>query len=313
MVRSFRDALSEALNAEVECNDKIMLLTADVARAVRIDNFLKKHEANYVSCGIAEANLIGVAAGLASVGLEPVIVGFSMFIAEKPFEQIRNIVAYPGFNVKIIATHGGLCVGQDGATHQALEDLAIMRLMPKMSVMTACDVPQTKGMIHEICRHTGPVYLRLGRDRALDIYEGEAAGTRIGGADLLRDGVDVVIIAAGLMVENAMAAANELKKHSINAAVINAYSIKPLCKELIEKYLKICGCAVTAEDHQIACGLGGAVCELAGEVCPVPIERVGVKDTFGESGDQNRLYEKYGLNSDSIVDAALKAYKRKKG
>ena len=311
MVRSFRDALSETLDAEVESNNKIMVLTPDLARAVRIEGFVKKHKNNFISGGIGEANLVGVAAGLASIGLEPVIVGFSMFVAEKPYEQIRNIIAYPQFNVKIIATHGGMCVGKDGATHQAVEDLAIMRLLPQMSVMAASDVSQTKALIHTMCETTGPAYLRLGRDAAIDIYNENDYKASIGGADLLQDGDDVAIIATGLMLENSLCAAHALEAEGISAAVINAYSLKPLNGELIGNYLKKCRCAVTVEDHQIAGGLGGAVCEFAAEYCPVPIVRVGVKDTFGESGTQDELYCKYGLNSDTITQAVKQVIARK--
>lgn len=310
MVRSFRDTLAETLTAEVSQNDKIIVLTPDLARAVRIHGFAKDHAENFVSCGISEANLIGVAAGLASVGMEPVVVGFSMFVSEKPYEQIRNIIAYPNFNVKIIATHGGMCVGQDGATHQAVEDLAIMRVLPNMKVLAASDVCQTRKIIHELCETEGPGYLRLGRDKAEDIY-GEDADFPIGGACVLREGTDTVIFATGLLLMNALKAAQELEQEGIHAAVVNTYSIKPLGKDVVETYLRKCGCAVTAEDHQAAGGLGSSICELAAQVCPVPVERVGVKDVFGESGCQEDLYEKYGLDVPAIKEAVKKAVARK--
>ncbi len=311
MVRSFRDALSRTLLQIAEEDQTVIVLTPDLARAVRIQDFSAKYGSQFVSGGISEANLVGVAAGLASVGMMPIIVGFSMFVAEKPFEQIRNIIAYPDFNVKIIATHGGICVGKDGATHQAIEDLAIMRILPQMRVFAACDVSQTESLIQTICSSTGPSFLRLGRDEAQDIYENDGCITNVGGADVLRDGSDVAIVAIGTMVGNALQAAEELEKEGVDAAVINAYSLKPLNESLLLSYFDRCGCVVTAEDHLVAGGLGGAICELSAKKRVIPVECVGVMDRFGESGNQAELYEKYALTPQAIVAASRKVMGRK--
>lgn len=254
--------------------------------------------------------MIGTAAGMAAAGLLPVIVGFSMFVSEKPFEQIRQAVAYPNLNVKIIATHSGLCVGQDGATHQALEDIAVMRALPNFKVYAAADVTETKAAVEAMLKHEGPAYLRLGRDLAEDIFD-ENKSFFPGGADVLREGSDVTIAACGLMVEQALLAASALRSGGIHATVLNTYSIKPLPEDLLTDRARKTKAFVTVEDHSVTGGLGGAVSEYLSQTCPVPVIRVGVEDCFGESGTQEELYQKYGLTADHIVDAARRAISMK--
>ncbi|MDR1650198.1 MAG: transketolase family protein [Synergistaceae bacterium] len=312
MSSSFRDAVCDALIASASDNPSVMVLSPDVARALRLERFLERFPNQYVSVGISEANMVGSAAGLASVGYTPVIVGFSMFVAEKPFEQIRNVVAYPNLNVKIIATHSGLCVGQDGATHQATEDIAVMRMLPGFRVLAACDVPQTKALVSDMVRRTGPAYLRLGRDKAIPVYS-EIGSVSERGADVLRDGDDVAVFTTGTMVPYVLEASAALEREGIHASVVNVFSIKPMDEDIVVSFARRCRCVVTAEDHFIAGGLGGAICEVLCARCPSPVERVGVRDTFGESGSQDDLYIKYGLTPSDVRDAAHRAISRRVG
>ena len=308
MITSFREAMSMTLMDAAEDNPALLVLTPDLARALRLDCFLETYPDKHISVGICETNMVGVAAGLAAVGYIPVISGFSMFVAEKPFEQIRNIIAYPSFNVKIIATHGGLCVGKDGATHQAVEDIALMRVLPNFVVLTACDVAQTESAIKAAIAHDGPVYLRLGRDRSNPVYT-NGCTFEIGKSDVLKDGNDIVIFTTGTVVSNALAAAEQLKGQGIDAAVINIYSIKPFDKETVLHYAQKCKKAVTVEDHSKLGGLGSTIAEFLSTAYPIPIEFVGVDDVFGESGNEAELYEKYGLDTTSIIKAAARVTK----
>lgn len=311
MQKSFRAILIDAIVKNAENNPDVVVLNADSARALSLTKFKEKFPSRMFCLGISEADMMVTAAGMSTSGLIPIVVGFSMFVSEKPFEQIRQAIAYPNLNVKIVATHSGLCVGKDGATHQALEDIAVMRTLPNFIVFAAADVNQTKSIVDAMIKHNGPAYLRLGRDLAEDIYN-EPREAFPGGSDILAEGSDVTIVACGLMVEQALIASNKLKEQGVNATVINAYSIKPLDeKTLLEQAVKT-GAVVTAEDHSIIGGLGGAVAEVLSRQCPVPIEFIGVQDKFGESGEQDELYEKYGLTSDCMVKAALKAISRKK-
>lgn len=305
MKKSFRASLIDALACNVERYPKMVVLNADSARALKLTQFSNLYPNRMYGVGISEADLIGTAAGMATTGLIPIVVGFSMFVSEKPFEQIRQAIAYPNLNVKIIATHSGLCVGQDGATHQALEDIAIMRTLPNFKVFVAADVSETKAAVAAMLAHDGPAYLRLGRDLAEDIFKDSKDFTP-GGADVLCSGDDVTIAACGLMVEQALLAATKLKSEGINATVLNVYSVKPLPEyQLLEK-AKSTGAFVTAEDHSVIGGLGSAICEYLSSVHPIPILRVGVNDHFGESGTQDELYQKYGLTSDNIVKTVKK-------
>ena len=312
MKKSFRSTLIDAITSNAEKYPDMVVLNADSARALKLTDFSASYPDRMYGVGISEADLVSTAAGMATTGLIPVVVGFSMFVSEKPFEQIRQAIAYPNLNVKIIATHSGLCVGQDGATHQALEDIAVMRTLPNFKVFVAADVTETKAAVNAMLEYDGPAYLRLGRDLAEDIFSGEKSCVP-GGADLLRDGSDVTIAACGLMVEQALIAAGILEAEGINASVLNMYSIKPLPEDLLYEQASKTKAFVTAEDHQIIGGLGSAVCEFLSENYPVPVKRIGVRDCFGESGTQDDLYEKYGLTASDIAKAARNVISMKKG
>mgnify|MGYP000566926506 FL=1 len=311
MKKSFRSTLIDSIMENAETHPNMVVLNADSARALKLTDFQAAYPDRMFGVGISEADLIGTAAGMATTGLIPVVVGFSMFVSEKPFEQIRQAVAYPNLNVKIIATHSGLCVGQDGATHQALEDMAVIRTLPNFKVFAAADVTETKAAVNAMLNHDGPAYLRLGRDLAEDIFEGPKEFVP-GGADLLANGPDVTIAACGLMTEQALLAASQLSKEEIRSTVLNMYSIKPLPEDLLLGKAKETGAFVTAEDHSVIGGLGGAVSEFLSENYPVPVVKIGVHDHFGESGTQDQLYEKYGLTASHIVKAAKKAISMKR-
>lgn len=310
MKKSFRSTLINAITKSAEDYPNMVVLNADSARALKLTDFSAAYPDRMFGVGISEADLIGTAAGLATTGLIPVVVGFSMFVSEKPFEQIRQSIAYPNLNVKIVATHSGLCVGQDGATHQALEDMAVIRSLPNFKVFAAADVTETEAALEAMLKYDGPAYLRLGRDLAEDIFEGHKSFTP-GNADILREGGDVTIAACGLMTEQALIAAAALKSQGIHATVLNTYSIKPLPEDLLLDMAKKTGAFVTAEDHSMIGGLGSAVCEFLAGICPVPVIRVGVPDHFGESGIQDELYKKYGLTADNIIEAAKQAISMK--
>ena len=310
MIRSFRDALRDSLMALAETDSEFVVLNADSARVLNLDVFKATYPGRIFCYGISVADMLSAAAGLATTGITPIVVGFSMFVTEKPFEQIRQAICYPNLNVKIIATHAGLCVGQDGATHQNLEDLAIMRTLPNMKVLVAADAAQTTAAIEAMMAHKGPCYLRLGRDLAEDLYM-EKPEVRIGGSDLVRDGKDVTLAACGLMVDQSLRAAQLLEADGIDAAVLNLYSIKPLDEETLLSQARKTGAIVTVEDHTIYGGLGGAVAEVLARNLPTPVEVVGTKDTFGESGTQDELFRKYGLTAADIAAAARRALARK--
>ena len=312
MQRSFRENLINAIMGKAKEDDKIVVLNADSARALKLTKFTQTYPDRMFNCGISEADMVSMAAGLATTGLKPVVVGFAMFASEKPFEQIRQVIAYPNLNVKIVATHAGLCVGQDGASHQCLEDISIMRTLPNFKVFVAADIADEIAAFNAMMNYNGPAYLRLGRDIANDLFNDPKTDV-IGGSDLVRDGSDATIVACGLMVEPATKAAEELEKEGISTAVINAYCIKPLDEERLKEYAKKTGAFVTAEDHSIIGGLGGAISEFTASNCPVPVLRVVVEDRFGESGVQNELYKKYGLTSDHMKEMVRKAISMKKG
>lgn len=307
---SFRKVLGDELlrlGREVE---DLVLLTPDLANAVKVGGFKAAFPNRYVSVGVSEADCLSFAAGLAAVGMKPVVAGFAMFVAEKAFEQIRNSIAYPNLNVTIIATHAGLCVGRDGATHQALEDIAVMRSLPNFTVIAAADAAQTSEAIRAALRHSGPVYLRLGRDQAETVYK-KTPCFAIGKADMLREGRDATLIACGTMVAQVQKAALLLEKAGLHVRVLNMATIKPLDENAVLLAAQETGAIITVEDHSIIGGLGSAVAEAVGRLCPVPVDFVGVRDTFGESGEQEELYFKYGLSPDNIARITKETILRK--
>ena len=299
-----RDSYGNTLKElAAEGHDDLVVLDADLAAATKTGMFQKAYPDRHFDCGIAEGNMVGVAAGLAAMGYVPFVSSFAMFAAGRAFEQVRNSIGYPHLNVKIGATHGGISVGEDGASHQCCEDFALMRSIPGMTVLCPADDVEAKAAVKAAYEHEGPVYLRFGR-LALPVFHDEATFKfEIGKGEQLTEGSDVAIIATGLEVNEALIAAEQLKNEGIQARVINLCTIKPLDEELVVKAAKECGAVVTCEEHSILGGLGEAVAAVLGEQCPVPMRRVGVKDVFGHSGPAWELLEQFGLRSDAIIAA----------
>ena len=293
---SYGNALKE-LGAEFE---NLVVLDADLAGATKTSTFQKAFPERHFDCGIAEANMVCVAAGLSTTGLVPFASTFAMFAAGRAFEQIRNSIGYPHLNVKIGATHGGISVGEDGASHQCCEDFGLMRTVPGMVVMSPADDVEAKAMVRAAYEHVGPVYMRFGR-AAVPVVHGDDFKFEIGKGEVLKDGTDVAIIANGLMVYEALVAAEELAKDGINAMVINMATIKPLDDELVLAAAKKCGKVVTCEEHSVIGGLGEAVCSLLSEKLPTPVKRIGVNDEYGHSGPAGALLKQFGLSSENIV------------
>jgi transketolase len=306
-----RTAYGQTLVKLGEENKNIVVLDADLSKSTKTADFAKKFPERFINAGIAEANLIGMAAGLAAAGKVPFASTFAIFAAGRAFEQIRNSVAYPKMNVKIAATHSGITVGEDGGSHQSVEDVALMRSLPNMTVIVPADAIDTAGAIQAAATYNGPVYIRLGR-LDVPVILPEDYQFELGKAVVLREGWDAAVFANGMMLGMALEAAGELAKQGIEIAVVNVATVKPLDIETIVEVSKQAGAVVTAEEHSILGGLGGAVAEVLVENCPVPMERVGLKDTFGESGAPTALLEKYGLTSDAIVKAVQKVITRKK-
>ncbi len=286
--------------------DNLVVLDADLAEATKTIKFKKAFPERFFDCGIAEGNMVAVAAGLATTGMIPFVSTFAMFAAGRAFEQIRNAVGYPHLNVKIGATHAGITVGEDGATHQCLEDIGTMRTIPGMTIINPCDDVEARAAVEAAIKFDGPCYLRFGR-YAVPVINGEDYKFEIGKGVTLADGKDVTIIATGITVAMALEAKELLKADGIDARVINIHTIKPLDNELVVKAAKETGAIVTAEEHNIIGGLGSAVCEAVCEVAPVPVVRVGVNDTFGRSGKVPPLLEMYGLTAQNIAEQAKKA------
>ena len=300
---SYGQALVE-LAAE---HDDFIVMDADLAAATQTGVFKKAYPDRFIDCGIQESNLIGVAAGLATTGMKVFASTFAMFAAGRAFEQIRNSVGYPHLPVKICATHAGISVGEDGATHQCLEDLALMRTIPGMTVLQPCDDVEARAMIKALYDFDGPAYVRLGR-LAVPVFNDEATYKfELGKGVVLREGKDVTIIATGLEVNESMQAAEILAKEGIDAKVINIHTIKPLDEELVVASAKETGAVVTVEEHNIMGGLGGAVAEVLSEKAPTKILRIGVNDRFGESGPAPVLIKKFGLDGEGIA-AKVKAF-----
>ncbi len=295
-----RDAYGEVLVQLGNENKNIMVLDADVSSSTRTKLFGEAFPHRFINIGIAEQNLIGIAAGLASCGKIPFATSFSVFVPGKCVDQIRNTVAYPNLNVKIVSTHGGITVGADGATHQAIEDIAIMRAIPNMMVVVPADAVETRKAMHAIVEYTGPVYVRLCRQSTPIIYN-EDYNYTLGKGITLTDSSDAAIIACGALVTEALKAAEKLSKENIFVKVIDMHTIKPIDKELIIRVARETGAIVTAEDHNVIGGLGGAVAEILVENYPVPMKRIGVDDVFGESGETRELMVKYGLTATHIA------------
>ena len=298
-----RDSYGKALAALGEEHPDLVVLDADLAGATKTATFQKAFPERHFDCGIAEANMVCVAAGLSTTGLVPFASSFAMFAAGRAFEQVRNSVGYPHLNVKIGATHGGLSVGEDGASHQCCEDFALMRSIPGMVVMSPADDVEARAMVKAAYEYVGPVYMRFGRAAVPVIHE-EDYKFEIGKGEVLKDGKDVAIIANGLMVAEALEAAETLKAEGIEAMVINMATIKPLDNELVLSAARKCGKVITCEEHSVIGGLGEAVCSLLSENLPTPVKRIGVEDTFGRSGTAKEVLDAYGLNAAHIVSAA---------
>ncbi len=297
-----RDAYGNALK-ELGARDDILVLDADLAKATKTIAFKKEFPEKFIDCGIAEGNMMGIAAGLATTGYTVFASSFAMFAAGRAFEQVRNSIAYPNLNVKIGATHAGISVGEDGASHQCCEDIALMRSIPNMVIINPADDVEARQAVLAAAEHEGPVYMRFGR-LAVPRVNAEDYKFEIGKGVTLRGGNDVTIVASGLMVAEALAAADELAKEGIEARVINIHTIKPIDKDILVKAAKETGAIVTAEEHSIIGGLGGAVCEALADEYPVPVIRLGVNDTFGKSGPALELLKIYGLDSTNIVKKA---------
>ena len=298
-----RDSYGNALKELGEKYDNIVVLDADLAGATKTGVFKKAFPDRFFDCGIAEADMICAAAGMSTTGLVPFASSFAMFAAGRAFEQVRNSVGYPHLNVKIGATHGGISVGEDGASHQCCEDFALMRSIPGMTVICPADDVEAKAAVKAAYEMEGPVYLRFGR-LALPVFHDESYEFVIGKGEVVREGKDVAIIANGLMVYEAIKAGEELAAAGIDAMVINMPTIKPLDEELVVAAAKKCGKVITCEEHSVIGGLGEAVCGVLCEQYPVPVKRIGVNDEFGHSGPAAALLEQFGLCSANVVKVA---------
>ncbi|HPH84222.1 MAG TPA: transketolase C-terminal domain-containing protein [Ferruginibacter sp.] len=302
----FGDGILEAARA----NKNIVALTADLAGSLKLNGFMKEFPERFIQCGIAEANMMGIAAGLTIGGKIPYTTTFANFSTGRVYDQIRQSIAYSNKNVKICASHAGLTLGEDGATHQILEDIGLMKMLPGMTVIVPADYNQTKAATKAIANYEGPVYLRFGRP-VWPIFTKEEDFV-IGKAQRLSEGTDISIFACGHMVWTAVEAAKVLEARGISVELINIHTIKPLDSEAVLASIQKTGCAVTVEEHNIIGGLGDSIAQVASKTCPVPIEYIGTNDTFGESGKPTELLVKYGLDADHIIAAADKVMARKK-
>ena len=305
-----REAYGEVLLELGRKHRNIVALDADLSGSTMTKLFAKEFPDRFFNMGVSEQDLIGTAAGLALAGKVPFASTFAVFAAGRVWEQIRQSVAYPRLNVKIVASHGGICVGEDGASHQALEDLSLMRVIPGMTVIVPADGIELKSIIAQAYETPGPFYIRTSRMKFPMIYQG-GVQFRIGRGDILREGKDLSVIAAGLMVSEALKAADILSQEGISARVVNMSTIKPIDADLIIDCARTTGALVTAEEHSVIGGLGGAVCEVVAEHCPVPVRMLGVQDRFGTSGTASALLEHYGLTAAKIVELAKDVVSKK--
>ena len=299
-----RDSYGNALKALGEEHEDVVVFDADLAGATKTVTFQKAFPDRHFDCGIAEGNMMAVAAGAAAMGLVPFASSFAMFASGRAFEQVRNSIGYPHLNVKIGATHGGISVGEDGASHQCCEDFALMRSIPGMVVMSPADDVEAKAMVKAAYEHVGPVYMRFGRFAVPVFHDEETFTFQIGKGELLMDGADVAIIANGLLAAEALEAGKALAEQGISARVINMATIKPLDEEMVLKAAQDCGKIITCEEHSIIGGLGEAVCSLLSEKRPTPVRRIGVNDEFGHSGPAGPLLKQFGLSAEHIVEVA---------
>lgn len=311
-VAAMRDYYAKALIALGKKNKDIVVLDADLSCSTRTEKFAKEFPDRFFNAGIAEQDCIGMSAGFACMGKTVFASSFAMFITGRTWEQIRNSVCYPNLNVKVCATHAGITVGEDGASHQALEDIALMRILPNMRVIVPADALEAEQAIHFVAKESGPFYVRMSRGATPVIFNEGECDFQLGKNKVLKEGKDVTIMASGIMVKMALDAADVLEKeHEVSAAVVNVSSIKPLDEENIYKMAVSTGAFVTAEEHSIFGGVGSAIAEVTARKCPVPIEMLGIAGVFGESGKPDALLEKHGLNVKGIVSKALLAVSRK--
>ena len=312
--KATREALGNGLVAIGAENENLVVLTADLGEATRTEYFRRAYPERFVQCGIAESNMTAVAAGLAAAGKIAVTSTFAMFAAGRAFEQIRNSIGYTNLNVKIAATHAGVSVGEDGASHQCNEDIALMRTIPGMTILNPADYTEAIAALRAAVEMNGPCYIRFGRAAVEDLSsENPDYKFKIGKGVVLREGKDVSVFASGLTVNMALEAAEILAKEGIDAEIINIHTIKPLDTELVCASAKKTGCVVTAEEHSIIGGLGSAVAEVLSENCPTVMRRVGINDVWGASGPANELLKLYGISAENIAENARKAVAAKKG
>lgn len=305
-----RNGYGEALIELGSKNENVVVLTADLAESTRVDGFAKKFPERFIEVGVAEQNLMGVAAGLALYGKIPFISSYAVFSPGRNWDQLRVSVCYSQANVKIAGAHTGISVGPDGATHQALEDVAITRTLPNLTVVVPCDAIEAKKTTIAGADIKGPVYFRFGREKTPVMTTNETE-FKIGKAYVMREGIDVAIIGSGPVLYNGILAALELEKQGISVMVVNNHTIKPIDKQTIIEAAKKCGAVVTLEEHQVMAGCGSAVCEVLAQNFPVPVEMVGMQDSFGESGQPEELLAKYKMDKEAVIQAANRVLKRK--
>jgi transketolase len=308
--KATRESYGEALAELAETYPQVVVLDADLAAATKTGTFKKVCPERFIDCGIAECNMVGIAAGLATCGKIPFATSFAMFSTGRAYEQVRNSVGYPHLNVKIVGSHAGISVGEDGATHQCNEDLALMRTIPNMVVLNPSDHYEMKAAVKAAIEHQGPVYLRLGRLAVESFNNADDYHFEIGKGVTLRDGKDITIVATGLMVSRALEAVQTLAKQGIDARLINIHTVKPLDRELILKAAKETGRIITVEEHNVIGGLGDAVCGLLSEECPTPVTKIGVNDVYGHSGPAVDLLDEFGLNAAHIVEVTKAVLKK---
>ena len=302
-----REAYGNTL-AELKDNENVVVLEADLGHATKSLKFKEVCPQRFFNMGIAEADMIGTAAGLAACGKVPFASTFSVFATGRAFDQVRNSVCYPNLNVKIVGTHAGITVGEDGGTHQAIEDIALMRSLPNMSIVVPSDDVEARAAVLAVAAYKGPMYLRMARV-ASPTYHNDSYVFTLGKGEIIREGSDLTIIACGLMVMKAMEAAEQLAKEGVSVRVINMHTIKPLDHKLVIESAEKTGKIITVEEANILGGLGSAVCETVSEYCPVPVKRIGVRDIFGKSGNPDKLLQEYGLTAEHIIEEARKLCK----